>query len=127
MEADRLGRAAEHLGRGGAEAVGLAGGGERAADLLQLVGPAPAALVRDPVGLLGRVGSPGRLSVHSVSSSSSTPSSRAAARIATSSAVVPFVQAAYVIFSADASGTIRASSAEPANSAATSGAPGPDR
>ena len=118
---------AEHLGRGGAETVRLPGGGERAADLLQLVGPAPAPLAAIRSACWDRVGNPGRLSVHSVSRSSSTPSSRAVARIATSSADVPFVQAAYVIFSADASGTIRASSAEPANRAATPARPAPDR
>src|SRR6266508_5354406 len=68
---------------------------------------------------------------HSSTSSASTPSASATARIASSNAAVPFVQAAYVILSAEASPTVaetgRASTDVPSKSSATVSAPGPER
>ena len=77
-----------------------------------------------------RFSRPGWERLHSSSSTDSTPSARASARAASSSAADPLVQDAYAIFTADADpggGTTRASTAVPPNSAATSAARGPDR
>ena len=68
---------------------------------------------------------------HSPSSASSTPSAAAKARIASSSAEVPFVQAAKHIFTAEAApgppSTSRTSSGPPAHLTATCGASSPER
>src|SRR5919201_3454795 len=68
---------------------------------------------------------------HSASSAASTPSWTASARIASSSACEPFVQAAYAILIADAApigpSSTTASSAVPLKRAATASAPGPDK
>jgi hypothetical protein len=69
--------------------------------------------------------------LHSCTSSASTPSQRASARAASRSAALPFVHAAYAIFSAEASpgcaDTAAAESAVPANAPATASASAPDR
>jgi hypothetical protein len=81
-----------------------------------------------------RSASPGWDMPHSASSASSTPSARASARAASSSAALPLVHDAYAIFIADADPTsarsppiTRTSTALPANSRCTSPARVPDR
>jgi hypothetical protein len=75
--------------------------------------------------------SPGSDRAHSATSASSTPSARAVSRTARRSAAVPFVHAAYAIFTAEASPirseTTGASSTVPAKSSPTPAADGPDR
>src|SRR5919198_764727 len=78
-----------------------------------------------------RSGSSGSDSSHSSSSVGSTPSLRASERTARRSAAVPFVQAAYAIFTAEAepisSEIARASTTVSAKSSATESASTPDR
>lgn len=80
-----------------------------------------------------RVASPGWEVCHASSTAASTPIDRASARRETSRALVPFVQAAYVTFTADAavgppsSSTMVVSRSVPSKRAATPPAAGPDR
>ena len=102
--------APEHLGRRAVEAVRLAGGGERVGDLLHLADPAPALRAAERLGAL-----PSALRARAATRATQRPTPRrlrSAGRrreIASSIAAVPFDQAAYVIFTAEASETIRAS------------------
>src|SRR5580704_13703528 len=84
----------------------------------------------DPAAPSQRFSKPGWERPHSPSSTGSTPSAWASARVASSSAADPLVHDAYAIFTADAvpgGGTTRASTSVPPNSAWTSAARGPDR
>ena len=83
--------AAVDLRRGLVEAVRQAGRGHARGDLLHLGDPAPALGRRGPGGPADRCRQAGLGQPHSASSASSTPSARASARAASSSAAVPLV------------------------------------
>src|SRR4051812_23900240 len=93
------------LGRGAAEAARQTMSSEACSDLVELPGEPPRLrrVVRgSTLGLRCELGQRRR---HSSSRASSTPSTRASARIARSRAAVPFVHAAKHIFTADAAPT----------------------